>query len=120
LPPGWCWRGGALAGAVAEPGATPAALPGLAQFAALVGQHLDLLPAGGTVPLPATLVEATAAGTPAFRGREPFSLVFECPGSDVLPQGMQLLQHPALGAFELFLVPVGRSPAGVRYQAVFN
>ena len=98
--------------------AAPALLH-LAQFAPLVGTVFSLQPADATA-LPATLVEATAAGTPAFQGREPFSLMFECPGSDVLPQGMQLLQHPALGPLELFLVPVGRSPAGVRYQAVFN
>jgi hypothetical protein len=98
--------------------AAPALLH-LAQFAPLVGTAFQLQPADGPAQT-ATLIEASDAGLPAFQGRVPFSLLFECPGSDVLPQGIQLLQHPALGALELFLVPVGRNPAGVRYQAVFN
>ena len=30
------------------------------------------------------------------------------------------LEHPALGAFELFLVPIKRSSEGVFFEAVIN
>jgi hypothetical protein len=33
---------------------------------------------------------------------------------------MYQLQHERLGAFELFLVPVGQDQDGVYYEAVFN
>jgi hypothetical protein len=38
----------------------------------------------------------------------------------VRPQAIYRLEHPALGAMDVFLVPVGRGAEGVRYEAVFN
>jgi hypothetical protein len=52
--------------------------------------------------------------------QERFSLVFRGPDSQVLQQGIYQLQHDRLGAFELFLVPVGQDNHGVYYEAVFN
>ena len=51
---------------------------------------------------------------------DPFTLEFTgLP--PVLEQQIHALDHPILGALELFLVPVGLDPDGsVRYEAVFN
>jgi len=68
------------------------------------------------------LVEATESPTnPGFHGsRVPFSLVFLDSTSEVLPQGIYPVEHRSLGEFDLFVVPIGRDAAGVRYQAVFS
>jgi hypothetical protein len=72
-----------------------------------------------------TLLAATALpehppreGQPARRG--PFSLIFRGPRAPILPQRTYRLDHPAIGAFDLFLVPVGPDQAGMCYEAVFN
>jgi hypothetical protein len=50
---------------------------------------------------------------------EPFSLVFV--GDVVLEQRIFAMTHPALGALEIFLVPIGPDPSGrLQYEAVFN
>ncbi len=51
---------------------------------------------------------------------ESFSLLFRGPGAFVLPQKIYPLQHDRLGAFDLFLVPVGRDTKGTYYEVVFN
>jgi Domain of unknown function (DUF6916) len=52
---------------------------------------------------------------------EPFSLVFAGPADPRLEQRVYRLRHPDLGAFELFLVPIGYDPEdGLLYEAVFN
>ena len=56
----------------------------------------------------------------AAAGQERFSIVFRGPREGALQQGMYQLQHERLGAFELFLVPVGQDQDGVYYEAVFN
>jgi hypothetical protein len=37
----------------------------------------------------------------------------------VLPQAIYDLEHDALGHLDLFLVPIGPSQGGMRYQASF-
>jgi hypothetical protein len=49
-------------------------------------------------------------------GRAPFSLVFEGGPDPPLPQGIYRVEHDALGALEIFLVPI----AADRYEAVFT
>jgi hypothetical protein len=65
------------------------------------------------------LTEATAHDRPGAP-RAPFTLVFTGPAEPVLTQGIRRLEHGSLGAFELFLVPIGRDEGGVRYEAVFG
>lgn len=55
----------------------------------------------------------------AVRDGGAFSLVFLGPAEPVLPQRIYRLDHPATGALELFLVPVGAADTGMRYEAVF-
>ncbi len=75
--------------------------------------------AGGAV---LHLREVRALGRQPHAPRaEPFSLVFVGPPEPRLEQRIYELEHDALGAFELFLVPIGFDPAGgLRYEAVFN
>lgn len=58
---------------------------------------------------------------PAHRFRaEPFSLVLAGPRAPLLPQATYALRHPALGAIEVFLVPIGQDADATRYEATFN
>jgi hypothetical protein len=51
--------------------------------------------------------------------RTAFSLVFLGPNEPLLPQRIYRFRHEELGAFELFIVPIARDEAAVRYEAVF-
>jgi hypothetical protein len=52
--------------------------------------------------------------------RAPFSLVFRGPADPVLPQRIYRLEHEAVGAIEIFIVPIERDEAGTSYEAVFG
>jgi hypothetical protein len=68
-----------------------------------------------------TLSEATAAGeAPAPDQRAPFSIIFSGPTDPILPQAIYAIEHDAIEAVELFLVPLQPDAGGARYQAVFN
>jgi len=69
------------------------------------------------------LLEATAhqpgrETTQAQEGR--FSLVFAGPLDQFLPQRTYLFEHEKLGAFDLFIVPIGKDQNGFHYEAIFN
>ena len=104
---------------VADRPTAPATVLTLDHFAPLVGQHFEVL-ADGERSIAAALVEAAPLGLPTAQGRAPFTLVFEAPASTLLSQRSYALLHPAFNSLQIFLVPVGRSPAGIRYEAVFN
>jgi hypothetical protein len=67
------------------------------------------------------LDEVTAyEGQPGAPRSDPFTLVFSAEGP-VLDQRIHGLAHAALGALDIFLVPIGQDADGrVRYEAVFN
>jgi hypothetical protein len=52
--------------------------------------------------------------------RSPFSLVFRGGPSPPLPQRIYRVEHEALGALDIFLVPIGPDEVGQRYEAVFT
>ena len=52
--------------------------------------------------------------------RAPFALHFRAPSGVVVPQRIYTLEHAALGAFELFIVPISRDQRGSRYEAIFT
>lgn len=52
--------------------------------------------------------------------REPFSLIFRGPKNPVLPQRIYQIDFGALGAFDIFIVPVGPDDGGMLYEAIFN
>jgi hypothetical protein len=51
---------------------------------------------------------------------EQFSIMFCGDVERALKQGMFQLEHPAMGAFDIFLVPVKRDEQGMHYEAIFN
>lgn len=53
-------------------------------------------------------------------GMERFSAYFHGPTDSYLRQGAYPLKHEVMGAFDLFLVPIGHDEKGLRYEAVFN
>jgi hypothetical protein len=111
-----------------HPDPTPGALPDFASFSRHVGEPFHLRVDAGRSEV-VVLAEATSArrgaGHPLFPDR-PFSLVFVSQGPGALPQRIYRLEHPRLGAFELFLVPLGPGGptgpggGGTRLEAVFN
>jgi len=60
------------------------------------------------------------AGHSTDPGQECFSLIFTGPSEPLLPQRIYTFEHEEIGAFALFIVPIGQTAAGIRYQAVFN
>jgi hypothetical protein len=73
-------------------------------------------------PLPLTLADTRTlvAGDGIANRRQPFGLVFRGPAEPLLPQSIYRLAHPRLGSHDLFLVPIGRKPEGVEYEAIFT
>jgi hypothetical protein len=96
----------------------------LATFAPRLGETFRIRADAQTL-LDLVLVEATDLSGPAGAGgaerrpRAPFSIVFRGPPAPLLPQRIYGLEHDRLGAFDLFLVPIGPDAQGMRYEAVF-
>jgi hypothetical protein len=87
-------------------------------FAPLVGETFRLQ----VDPSPVDVVLTEATELPAHAqtsGRAPFSLVFLGPPT-VLPQGTYRMTNAGVGAFEIFLVPIGAGADGAQYEAVFT
>jgi hypothetical protein len=58
---------------------------------------------------------------PATKHVEQFSLVFHAQGGATLADGTHAVRHPALGAFDLFIAPIGGSNRRRRvYEACFT
>lgn len=93
----------------------------LSSFAPHVGERFALRRAEpGAAPLDLVLLEANALAHGEGRPRTPFSLVFRGPVQPVMPQSIHRLEHAAMGTLDLFLVPIGRDPQGIRYEAIFT
>jgi hypothetical protein len=89
-------------------------------FAPLAGDTFTIGGPDGAV-VETTLDTATALGDRRGPdGRVPFSLIFSGAGAPILPQGMYPVRHAALGALELFLVPLSPQDGAGRYQAIFS
>jgi hypothetical protein len=57
---------------------------------------------------------------PTVPHMECFSLFFRGPASVLLHQGMRKLEHPHLGAMDLFITPLALDDKGATYEVVFN
>lgn len=66
------------------------------------------------------LVLSRVTEQPVTRDVEQFSLSFHARGGATLPSGTHAFQHPALGAFYLFIAPVGASIERTEYEACFS
>ena len=76
--------------------------------------------------LDAQLIEATSLsskgpdGKEALRPRPPFSLIFRVPARRRLLQGIYKFENPTLGAFDVFMVPIGLDADGYRCEVIFT
>ena len=95
----------------------------LATFSGRLGETFRLR-ADAAHMIDLELLEATDLGERSApieqRKRTPFSIVFRGPRNVVLPQQIYRVEHDAIGAFELFLVPIGPDQSGMRYEAIFT
>lgn len=57
---------------------------------------------------------------PSPPDQERFSLYFRGPLDTFLPQHLYRFSHAATGAFDLFIVPIGKDQDAFTYEAVFN
>jgi hypothetical protein len=87
-------------------------------FAPLVGDTFTIRAADGEIE---AVLASADPGTPAPAGhRQPFSLVWRAPADVQLQQGTHVVEHPAIDAEAVFLVPIGAGPDGIEYQAIFS
>jgi hypothetical protein len=66
------------------------------------------------------LVEARALTASSPRPQSPFALTFKGPAQFVLPQRIYRFEHQAIGAHEIFIVPIGPGQGGMLYEVIFN
>lgn len=66
--------------------------------------------------------EALTSYDHPLKKRDPFSLLFDGSRTDIqINQQIVPLKHEALGAIQLFMVPIARNEDGtIRYQSIFN
>lgn len=91
-------------------------------FQNLQGELFRLFaPGGGELELRLTEVTPLSAASAApASSRTPFALYFHGPLSPWARQATYRLEHAALGANDLFLVPLGPDERGMRYEAIFT
>jgi hypothetical protein len=90
-------------------------------FASRIGEIFAMRLAGGAT-LDLELVEVRDLGRRVTPGGElsNYGLTFLARTPAALPQAIYRLEHAALGAMDVFLVPIGSDAAGIRYEAIFN
>ena len=91
----------------------------LDDFKPLVGETMKL--SNGRETCAVRLLEAREGSCGSADFRQPFSLLIRANMTEHFwPQGTYTLGHPALGDFDLFMVPIGPDAEGMRYQISFN
>lgn len=78
------------------------------------------LRADGRNVTPLVLESVTRRAASPAGGRVGFSVVFASHSPVVHPQRIYRVEHDTLGMLDLFLVPIGHGPNGIRYEAVFG
>jgi hypothetical protein len=58
--------------------------------------------------------------TNGTRTRPPFVLTFKGPPQFVLPQRIYRFEHQAIGAHDIFIVPLGPGAGGMLYEVIFT
>lgn len=97
----------------------------VAAFEARIGETFRIRPRPEH-ELEAELIEARALGGGPSRApldasrRTPFSLSFRTSVTAPLPQSIYEVVHDEMGAYEIFLVPVGPDGKGMVYEAIFT
>lgn len=102
------------------PGPVPIDRVTAEDFQPFLGQFFALFDGGTRTPLELVAVRRRSARPGDFARREPFSLLFRAEPSVVKQQQIFRLEHPTLGAMELFLAPCRSDATGCYYNAAFN
>ena len=74
----------------------------------------------GVVEIELEEAELHSGGPIPGSSREPFTLIFVGPKSEMLPEGMHALTHDRLGTAEIYLIPIASMGERQSYQAIFN
>lgn len=90
---------------------------GIEDFRPHLGTPFEVQAPGGVVVMKLSRVDP--AGESGRKGGA-FSLIFSAPRGPWLEQAIYPMQHHALGAMEIFLVPIGPLADGNGYQAIFT
>jgi hypothetical protein len=91
----------------------------IADFEQRVGEKFTAKAADGR-KLTLTLTSVDALPSPRRGRRKAFSLEFRDTAQDHVPQQTLAVKNAKMGSFELFVVPLGPSPDGMRYEAIFT
>ena len=67
-----------------------------------------------------TLVDCKKLSGPPTNNRDPFSIVLHGPSEPLIEQNTYKVENDAMGAMEIFLVPLGPDSTGMKYEAVFT
>jgi len=74
----------------------------------------------GAAPVTVRLTTVDGEDPAGRAGYGAFTVTFEGPATDPLPQGSYEFENDDAGRFLLFIVPVGRTADVVEYEAVFT
>lgn len=80
----------------------------------------ELTLSAGERRLIARIAEVRRMATPDAPDRHGFSVLFRTADTDPVAQQIFRVEHPELGAHDLFLVPLGPVGGQFRYEAVFT
>jgi hypothetical protein len=90
-------------------------------FAARQGETFVVrLPGGAAQDLELVEVRDLGRRKTADGDLSNYALTFLARTAPALPQATYRLEHVAMGAMDVFLVPIGRGAEGIRYEAIFN
>ena len=90
------------------------------EFSQHVGTPFQLNLNQQAIELKLLSVNGYPAGPNEQEGMERFSVFFDGPNTPQLKQAIYHLIHERMGELDLFLVPIAKTAAGFRYEAVFN
>ena len=84
----------------------------------------DLAPGGLVIEhegssIALTVVDSRDLPAPSPR-TAPFAIELTGPATPMLPQAIYPVVHPRHGRLDLFVVPIARDAAHVRYEVIFN
>ncbi|HEX3538955.1 MAG TPA: hypothetical protein VHT75_00810 [Acidimicrobiales bacterium] len=88
-----------------------APFPTFEAFSGCRGDTFEVAGPSGTVAMVLSTVDKWGPGE--------FTLHFHAPRESLLPQAIYHFQHADLGAFDIFIVPLGPDEVGMRYEAIF-
>jgi hypothetical protein len=90
------------------------------EFSKHVGTEFCAGTGEGEVKITLTEVKTHMSDESRKQRMECFSLFFDGPVEEFLPQQNFQMRHEVMGEFELFLVPISGDQKGFGYEAVFN